>query len=66
MKLDTEGRLKQLWTFPKGDKPGEVDWAHSIAVAPDGSIYLAEVQAKRAQKFMPAGSQAKQTLSAVH
>jgi DNA-binding beta-propeller fold protein YncE len=59
MKLDTEGRLKQLWTFPKGDKPGEVDWAHGIAVGADGSLYLAEVQAKRAQKFVPAGTQAR-------
>ncbi len=59
MKLDTEGRLRQLWTFPKGDKPGEVDWAHSIAVAPDGSIYFGEVMGRRAQKFVPAGSQAK-------
>ena len=65
MKLDTEGRLKQLWVFPKGDKPGEVNWAHSMAVAPDGSIYFAEVMAKRAQKFVPAGSLAKQTLSSV-
>src|SRR5450631_2370765 len=60
MKLDTEGRLKQLWVFPKGDKPGEVDWAHSMAVAPDGSLYFAEVMGKRAQKFVPAGSQARQ------
>ena len=65
MKLDIEGRLKQLWVFPKGDKPGELNWAHSIAVAPDGSVYFAEVMAKRAQKFVPAGSMAKQTLSSV-
>lgn len=65
MKLDTEGRLKQLWAFPKGDKPGELDWAHSIAVAPDGSIYFAEVMARRAQKFVPTGSQARQTVSAI-
>lgn len=58
MKLDTEGRLKQLWSVPKGDKPGELNWAHSIAVAPDGSIYFAEVMARRAQKFVPAGSPA--------
>ena len=58
MKLDTEGRLKQLWVFPMGDKPGELDWAHSIAVAPDGSIYFGEVMGKRAQKFVPAGTQA--------
>jgi DNA-binding beta-propeller fold protein YncE len=59
MKLDTEGRLRQLWTFPKGDKPGELDWAHSIAVAPDGTIYFAEVMGHRAQRFVPAGTQVK-------
>jgi len=59
MKLDAEGRLKQLWSVPKGDKPGELNWAHSIAVAPDGSIYFGEVMGRRAQKFVPAGSQAK-------
>jgi streptogramin lyase len=65
MKLDTEGRLKQLWVVPKGDKSGELNWAHSIAVAPYGSLYFAEVMAKRAQKFVPAGTQAKQTLSSI-
>jgi len=66
LKLDTEGRLKQLWVFPKGEngkeKPGEVNWIHSIAVAPDGSLYFGEVQARRAEKFVPAGSLAHQTL----
>lgn len=61
MKLDTEGRLKQLWVFPKGEngkeKPGQVNWIHSMAVASDGSIYFAEVQAKRAEKFVPVGTQ---------
>ena len=60
MKLDTEGRLKQLWVIPKGDndkeKPGEVSWIHSIAVAPDGSVYFGEVQGKRVRKFVPAGA----------
>jgi len=68
MKLDTEGRLKQLWVFPKGEngkeKPGQVNWIHSMAVAADGSLYFAEVQAKRAEKFVPAGTQANQILSA--
>jgi peptidylamidoglycolate lyase len=61
MKLDTEGRLKQLWAFPRGEngkeKPGQVNWIHSMAVAADGSLYFAEVQAKRAEKFVPAGTQ---------
>jgi DNA-binding beta-propeller fold protein YncE len=62
MKLDSDGRLKQLWVFRKGEngkeKPGEVNWIHSMAVAADGSLYFAEVQAKRAEKFVPAGTEA--------
>lgn len=56
MKFDTEGRLKQLWVFPKGDKPGDVGWAHSMAVAADGALYFGEVQARRAEKFVPVGA----------
>lgn len=64
MKFDAEGRLKQLWVIPKGDKPGEVNWIHSMAVAADGSIYFAEVQGKRAEKFVPVGAAAPGTLNA--
>jgi sugar lactone lactonase YvrE len=60
LKLDLEGRLKQLWAFPKGDAPGQLDWAHSMALGPDGSLYFAEVMAKRAQKFVPAGTLARE------
>jgi len=60
MKLDTEGRLKRLWVIPKGEndkeKPGEVSWIHSIAVASDGTVYLGEVQGKRPRKFVLAGA----------
>jgi peptidylamidoglycolate lyase len=66
MKLDTEGRLKQMWVVPKGEngkeKPGDLNWVHSMAVGPDGSLYFADVQGKRAQKFVPAGA-ASQTVS---
>jgi DNA-binding beta-propeller fold protein YncE len=57
MKLDTEGRLRGLWLLPKGDndkeKPGEVNWIHSVAVDWNSNVYLAEVQGKRVQKFVP-------------
>ena len=60
MKFDPEGRLKQLWAFPKGvdgqEKPGDVNWVHGIALARDGTLYTAEVQAKWAQKFIPVGA----------
>jgi hypothetical protein len=34
-----------------------------MSVGPDGSLYFGDVQGKRAQKFVPAGSAVKQTLS---
>lgn len=48
MKLDTEGRLKQLWMIP-----GPVAWNHSIAVGADGSIYFGEVRGNRVERFIP-------------
>ncbi len=63
MKFDTEGRLKQLWMFPKGEngneKQGDLNWVHGIAVAADGTLYLADVQGTRTQKFVPIGAHAK-------
>ena len=60
MKLDTEGRIKGLWVIPKGEsgkeKPGDLNWVHSMAVAPDGAIYFGDVQGRRAQKFVPVGA----------
>jgi sugar lactone lactonase YvrE len=59
MKLDTEGHIKLLTVFPKGEngkeKPGDLNWVHSMAVAADGTIYFGDVQGKRAQKFVPVG-----------
>ena len=59
MKLDTEGRIKGLWVIPKGEngkeKPGDLNWVHSMDVASDGTIYFGDVQGKRAQKFLPEG-----------
>ena len=59
MKLDTDGRIKGLWVIPKGEngkeKPGELNWVHSMDIAADGMIYFGDVQGKRAQKFVPVG-----------
>lgn len=60
MKLDTEGRIKQLWVVPKGEngkeKPGDLNWVHGMAIAGDGTVYFSDVQGKRAQKFVPIGA----------
>jgi DNA-binding beta-propeller fold protein YncE len=60
MKLDTDGRIRQLLVIPKGEngkeKPGDLNWVHSMAVADDGTLYFGDVQGKRAQKFVPVGA----------
>ncbi len=56
MKFDTDGKLLQLYTFPKGEdgkeKPGELNWVHCIAVDSKGSVYLGDIIGKRLQKFV--------------
>lgn len=56
MRLDTTGRVQQLWTVPKGEdgkeKPGEVNWVHGIALDSQGNIYACDIMGKRAQKFI--------------
>jgi hypothetical protein len=60
LKLDTEGRIQQLVVFPKGEngkeRPGDLNWAHGMAVPGDGTIYIGDVQGKRAQKFVRVGA----------
>ena len=59
LKLDSEGRVKLLSVFPKGEngkeRPGDLNWVHTMAVAADGTIYFGDVQGRRAQKFVPVG-----------
>jgi DNA-binding beta-propeller fold protein YncE len=59
MKLDTEGHILQLLVIPMGEngkeKPGDLNWVHSMAVAEDGTFYFGDVQGRRAQKFVPIG-----------
>lgn len=60
LKFDTEGRIKLLAVFPKGEngkeKPGDLNWVHTMDVASDGTIYFGDVQGRRAQKFVPVGT----------
>jgi len=59
MRLDTEGRIRQLWTFPLPEngqeQPGDLNWVHAMAVGADGILYMGDVQGRRAQKFVPVG-----------
>ncbi len=57
MKFDTKGRVRELWTFPKGEdeheQPGDLNWVHAIAFDSKGNVYLADIIGKRVQKFVP-------------
>lgn len=56
MKFAADGRVLELWTFPKGEdgkeKPGELNWVHAIAVDSSGALYLGDINGKRAQRFI--------------
>ncbi|NUQ65185.1 MAG: 6-bladed beta-propeller [Pirellulales bacterium] len=56
MRLDTSGRVLQIWTVPKGEdgkeQPGELNWLHSLALDSRGNIYAVDIIGKRAQKFV--------------
>jgi DNA-binding beta-propeller fold protein YncE len=56
MCFNTAGKLLQLWTVPNGidglEKPGELNWVHAIAVDSHGNLFVADVNGKRAQKFV--------------
>jgi hypothetical protein len=56
MRFDTAGKVRQLWTAPKGfdglERPGELNWVHAVAVDSHGNLYAGEINGKRAQKFV--------------
>jgi sugar lactone lactonase YvrE len=52
MVLTPDGRVTRLWTFPKGQSAGELDWVHALAVDRRGNLYLGDIQGRRAQKFV--------------
>jgi hypothetical protein len=55
-KFDTAGRMLQLTMIPKGvdgqEKPGELNWFHTMAIDSKGDIYAGDIIGKRAQKFI--------------
>jgi hemin uptake protein HemP len=58
MVFTPDGRATRLCMFAKGQHSGELDWVHALAVDRRGSLYLGDIQGRRAQKFLrlePAG-----------
>jgi hypothetical protein len=57
MKFNTEGRVLQQWSVPKGEDghehAGDCNWVHCIAVDADGNLYVGDIIGQRAQKFVP-------------
>ncbi|QDV37806.1 peptidyl-alpha-hydroxyglycine alpha-amidating lyase family protein [Tautonia plasticadhaerens] len=57
MKFDTDGRVLQQWSVPKGEDghehPGDCNWVHCIAADADGNLYVGDIIGQRAQKFVP-------------
>jgi hypothetical protein len=55
-RFDTTGKVKQLWTLPKGvdgkEQPGDVNWVHALAADSKGNLYAGDIIGKRAQKFV--------------
>jgi hypothetical protein len=56
MKFNTDGKLLELFTFPKGidgqEKPGELNWVHGIAIDSQGNLFLGDIIGQRLQKFL--------------
>jgi sugar lactone lactonase YvrE len=56
MRFTLAGKLRQLWTVPKGsdgkEQPGDLNWVHCIAADSKGNLYAGDIYGKRAQKFV--------------
>jgi hypothetical protein len=56
-RFDAAGRVRDLWTLPKGpddhEQPGDVNWLHAIAFDSKGNVYLGDIIGRRVQKFVP-------------
>ena len=64
VKFSTSGKVLEYVIIPKGkdghERPGELNWVHSIAVDKAGNLYCGDINGKRAQKFVliPSAKQA--------
>jgi DNA-binding beta-propeller fold protein YncE len=53
VRFDAGGRVLQVWSPPKGDAPGELNWVHALAADSKGNLYCGDIRGRRVQKFVP-------------
>jgi DNA-binding beta-propeller fold protein YncE len=51
-RMTLEGKILETWGR-RGPEPGNFFLPHGITVAPDGAVYVTEIDGKRIQKFLP-------------
>ncbi len=44
------------WALPRAVRPGEFEWPQGLAVAPDGTVYVADAGTHRIQRLSPDGA----------
>jgi hypothetical protein len=54
-RFSKDGELKQSWGEPGKSAPGEFHLPHSMAIAPDGTLYVSDRANSRVQIFTPEG-----------
>lgn len=56
MKFDTKGKVRLLWTFPKGEgddeAPGTLNGIHGVAADSRENLYIGDIFGQKAQKFL--------------
>jgi hypothetical protein len=51
VKFNSSGRVLQVWSAPLGNQPGQLNWAHGIAMDSFGNLFCGDYYGKRVQKF---------------
>lgn len=61
MRFDLDGRVRQLWAVPMGDRAGQLNWVHGLAADSAGNLYCGDYRGGRVQKFVrvPAAAHAR-------
>jgi DNA-binding beta-propeller fold protein YncE len=56
MRFSTDGRVRHVWSVPKAmdgfERPGELNWVHTLVADAQGNLYAGDIMGKRVQKFV--------------